>query len=222
LINQEFTSDVFYLGLYLNSEDVGGWDIRSTLGYAYGDTDSERDVNFGPYFTRAKGSFNSHSFFAGVRGSTPWYSNETVTLSPELGLLYAHYRQDSFTESGDRDLVLALDSATAQSLVTSVGVKADFASLSATHSVKPMLFARYEYDWLATDGDDHEVDAGLAAHPNFKTPFVGQNRGPHALVAGVGLSSDVDSALQVNGGLLYSYASHGSEWGAALNLQYAF
>ena len=57
-------------------------------------------------------------------------------------------------------------------------------------------------------------------HPDYKQTFVGQNRGEHALITGIGLGSDITSALQINGGFVHSENSHGREWGAGLNLEY--
>jgi len=41
-----------------------------------------------------------------------------------------------------------------------------------------------------------------------------------ALITGLGLGSDITSALQINGGFVHSEHSNGREWGAGLNLEY--
>jgi hypothetical protein len=41
-----------------------------------------------------------------------------------------------------------------------------------------------------------------------------------SFLVGLGLESDISSALQVQGGFVYAEHSHGSEWGAGLNLRY--
>lgn len=78
----------------------------------------------------------------------------------------------------------------------------------------------YEYDLYADDNNEHDIDAALVSHPDYKQSFVGQNRGEHAVTGGLGLGSDLTSALQIRGGLQYTEHSHGSEWGAGLNMQY--
>ena len=77
-----------------------------------------------------------------------------------------------------------------------------------------------EYDLYADDNNEHDIDAALVSHPDYKQSFVGQNRGEHAVTGGLGLGSDLTSALQIRGRLQYTEHSHGSEWGAGLNMQY--
>jgi hypothetical protein len=64
------------------------------------------------------------------------------------------------------------------------------------------------------------IYAALVSHPDIKQKFVGRNRGEHIGIIGVGIASDVSSTLQVNGGLVYSKTSHGSERGMSINFKY--
>lgn len=217
---QDFDGDIYHLGLYSNEADVGGWDLRGVLGYAYGDHDSERTVVLSNSIATPSAGFDSHSAYVGVKATIVGYQNDWVTLSPELGLNYTYYKQKSFTESGDPNLSLLVDSAEAHAIIASVGANARFASLSQASSVYPMAFVRYEYDAYADNNNEHEIDAGLVAHPDYKQTFVGQNRGEHAMTVGLGLGSDFSGALQVRGGLIYTEQSHGSEWSGGLNMQY--
>jgi uncharacterized protein YhjY with autotransporter beta-barrel domain len=217
---QDFDGDVYHLGIYLNQADIGGWDFRGVLGYAYGDHSSKRRVFLSGTSATPSADYDSHSAYVGVKGTVTGYQNNWVTLSPELGFNYIYYKQESFKESGDPNLALTLDSADAHAIIASAGLNARFASFSDSVSVYPLAFARYEHDFYANANNEHEVDAALVAHPDYKQTFVGQNRGEHALITGLGLGSDITSALQINGGFVHSENSHGSEWGAGLNLEY--
>lgn len=219
---QDFSGDVYHLGMYLNQADVGGWDLRGVLGYAYSDHSSKRQVNLSTSSTIASADFNGHSAYAGVKGTVTGYQNDWLTLSPELGLSYIYYTQESIQESGDPDLSLKIDSAEAHAIIASAGLNARFASFSETTSIYPLAFARYEHDFYANANNEHEIDAALVSNPDYKQTFVGQNRGEHAIITGVGLGSDINSVLQVNGGLVYTVSSHGREWGAGLNLEYSW
>ena len=220
--NQDFNGDTYHLGLYLNEANIGAWDLRGVLGYAFSNHESKRRVNLASSSTLAKADFNSHSAYAGVKGTTIGYKNDWVTLSPELGLSYIYYSQESIKETGDPNLSLNIDSAETHALIASAGLNARFASLSDTMSIYPIAYSRYEHDVYANDNNEHEIDAALVAHPGFKQAFVGQNRGEHAIISGIGLGSDLTSALKINGGFDYSVSNHGSKWGVGFNLEYTW
>ena len=217
---QDFNGDVYHLGLYFNQANVGDWDLRGVLGYAYGDNSSKRRVILSNTSTTSSADYDSHSIYAGVKATVTGYQNDWVTLSPELGFSYIYYARESFKESGDPSLSLALDSADAQAMIASGGLNAKFASLSDSMSIYPWASVRYEHDFYANANNEHEIHAALVAHPDYKQAFVGQNRGEHAVITSLGLGSDLTSALQINGGVDYSASSHGSEWGAGFNLEY--
>jgi len=217
---QDFDSKVYHAGGYMNHKGFGDWDIRSVLGYAYGDNESERQVYLGHLNTKAAADYDSHSAYLGVAAQTNVYNNSWVSLSPELGLNYTYYYQEGFKESGDPDLSLKLDSADAQSIVTSVGINAQFANFTKSHAIYPMAFMRYEHDWYANKNNEHEVDAAIISHSDYKQSFVGQNRGEHAFITGLGIGSAISNTLQINGGIIYADTSNGKEWGAGLNIGY--
>jgi outer membrane autotransporter protein len=127
--NQDFSSDTYHLGLYLNQANIGAWDLRGVLGYALSNHESKRQVNLSSSSTIAEADFNSHSAYIGVKGTITGYENDWVTLSPELGLSYIYYSQESIKESGDPNLSLNIDSADTHAIVASAGLNARFVSL---------------------------------------------------------------------------------------------
>ncbi len=219
---QDFDGDSYHLGLYLNHSNVSEWNISGIVAYGYGDHSSKRSVFLANSHASTSADYNSHSFYTGAKATAVGYQNNLLTLSPELGLHYIYYRQNSFKESGDPNLSLKLDSSDAQAIVASVGLNARFSDFTKKASVYPLAFIRYEHDFYANKNNEHKVDAALVAHPDYSQKFVGQNRGEHSILTGLGLGSDLSSALQIQGGFVYAKHSHGSEWGAGLNVHYSW
>jgi hypothetical protein len=106
--------------------------------------------------------------------------------------------------------------------VASAGVNVHFASLLDTASLYPLAFVRYEHDFYANANSEHEIDASLVSHLDYKQTFVGQNRGENSIIIGIGLGSDITSTLQINGGFVHAEHSNGSEWSASLDLRYVW
>lgn len=217
---QNFDGSMYHLGMYLKQADIGGWDLGGVLGYAYGDNNSKRSVFLGSQSETPSADYDSHSAYIGVKSSVTGYQNDWVTLSPEFGFNYIYYKQEAFEEAGDSNISLKVDPADAQAVIASAGLNARLASLSDSMMISPLAFVRYEHDFYANSNNEHEIDTALVAHPDYKQSFVGQNRGEHAIIIGLGLSSDLTSALQINGGFVHSENTHGSEWGAGLNINY--
>ncbi|MEZ9701847.1 autotransporter outer membrane beta-barrel domain-containing protein [Vibrio sp. 10N.261.46.E12] len=217
----KFSNTAYHLGLYLNQPDIGQWQLRSLLGYAYGDHSSTRQVQLSGSNSNASADYSSHSIYAGIMASTNVYSNDWVALSPSLGLNYVYFKQEGFSEKGgDPSLSLQLDDSDAQAMITSLGLNAIFASISDNYAIYPEAYIRYEHDWYANKNNEHDVSAGLVSNPDYKQDFYGQSRGENAITVGLGLTSDVTSVVQINGGLTATESTHGSEWGASINGSY--
>lgn len=217
---QDFSGDVYHLGMYLNQANIGGWDIRGVVGYGYGDNSSKRQVILADTRGSPSADYDSHNAYLGVKGTVAAYQNNWMTLTPELGFNYIYYKQESFKESGDPSLSLNLDSAEAHAVIASAGLNARFASISDSSSIYPLVFARYEHDFYANSNSEHEIDAAIVAHSGYKQSFEGQNRGEHALITGLGLGSDINSSMQINANIVHTENSNGSEWGGGLNFDY--
>lgn len=217
---EDFSNDAYHFGVYFNQPDVGQWKLRSLLGYAYGDHSSSRLVQLSDTTSNATADFNSYSVYAGVMATMNWYSNDWVSLSPDLAFNYVYFEQEGFSEKGDPSLSLKLDDSDAQSIITSVGLSATFSSLSRNHAIYPEAYIRYEHDWYARKNNEHKVSARLVSNPNYKQDFEGQSRGENSIIVGLGLTSDVTSALQINGGITVTESTHGSESGGTISASY--
>jgi uncharacterized protein with beta-barrel porin domain len=222
IANQDLRADVYHLGMYFDVNNFKAWDIRTVLGYDYGDHESKRYITLGNHTSEVDAEYNSQAIYAGIKASVPWINQRWGLISMELGVNYSYYRQDAFSESGNPDLGLTVDNTSAQSIITGAGLNARFASFTNGLSLHPTAFLKYEHDWYASSNDKHEIDAALISHPENKEAFIGRNRGEHAMHIGIGLSSDVGNTIQINGGVVYSKTSHGNEYGGNINLVYTW
>lgn len=217
---EDFSNKAYHLGLYLNQPDVGQWQLQSLLGYAYGDHSSSRFIQLSTNSSTSTADYKSHSIYAGVKATTDWYSNDWVSLSPGLGFNYVYFEQEGFSEKGDPSLSLILDDSDAQSIITSLGLSANFSSLSVNHAIYPEAYIRYEHDWYANKNNEHDVSAGLVSNPDYKQTFVGQSRGENSIIVGLGLTSNVTSAFQINGGISATESTNGKELGGSIRVSY--
>jgi len=221
-VTQDFNSDNYYVGGYLNQNIANDWNLGSVFGYGYGKHNSKRQVNLGSLSENIEGNFDSHSIYGAVNLLKNMFTNDWVSLSPEVGLDYTYYQQERIKESGDNNLNLTIDKVNTQSIIASVGLNAKFKSISDTNNIYPLAFIKYEHDFYANKNNAHKINAALSSHSNYKQEFEGQNKGENSIVTGIGLSSDINNALQINGGFVYSKYSHGKEIGAGISLKYQF
>lgn len=214
--SQEFESDVYYIGAYGQYRFEADWALSGMLGYLYSDTESKRFNPTVGAFTGglAEADYDSHGLFAGVKAHRPYEVGSGVIATPSLGAVYSHLWQDSIQESGGGAFGYTVDDASDDSLITSIGVDVTKAFEQGRKTWYPVAFARYEYDWLDSDG--HEV---TVSNPNFGSfTQLGQSRGEHGVVAGAGLAVTVDESVSIGGGYAYSWRSNGSEHGFGASL----
>ena len=217
---QDFSADTYHLGAY-GQYLSGQWDVRATLAYARGTNETERLTSLGNITSTNRANFNSDSIYAGLKMQYDGFvETEALSISPEVGLGYSYLRQEALVETGATQTALALESATAESIVTSAGL--NFGLLPSA-KIHPVGFVRFERDWYANNNRAHEIRARLATTPGQPAEvFIGQNRGPDALIAGIGLASSASSGVQLGGGIVYANTTNGEELGGGFSLQVSF
>lgn len=135
-----------------------------------------------------------------------------------MGISYSNIDMDAVSETGSGDFVYDIAEADAQSFILSAGV--DYAQPLDWGGQGAWFLegvARYEFDALANDDSAHEVTASNAIFGTFTQ--VGQNRGPHHLQIGLGLSYQVSDTLRANAGYGYGYNGNGDEHALTANLR---
>ena len=148
-IEQNFNGTEYYVGAYFNQKFTDDWSLGSILGFGYGEHQSDRQVFLANSTEQMSAKFNTQSFYAGLKLSKPMYKNSWVDITPEAGFDYTYYQQEKVNESGDQTLSLIVDAADAQFIIASVGINAQFQSISQNNKVYPIAFMRYEQDFYA-------------------------------------------------------------------------
>ncbi|MDD7987270.1 autotransporter outer membrane beta-barrel domain-containing protein [Lentisphaera marina] len=222
--DMDLDTDVLYLGMYHQYRSTNDWSFDSSIGYAYGMNESERNSTLGTISGTSDGEYDSHSLFIGSTAEKVCYKSKSFSISPEFGMYYVYYYQESFDESGNPSLDLSLESDDAHSLVNSIGLNFDFNSIGTDpeYTILPRLFIRYEHDWIANHDDDHSIHASLKNSNSGTQSFTGQNRGANHVIGGFNINGKINDQWNLNLGSSYSYNDNGDEVGINARISYSF
>ncbi len=151
-------------GAYANPR-IGAY-ATLLLSYAWSDFENHRTVNFVNPSATAKSNYTGNEFSAYGELGTKAVEFEDLSLHPFLGLAYAYFDRESFTESGaGRSIDLAVIDEVYQSLNLSAGATLDQVfELGPELKLRAEIRARYEYEFLDTN-------------PELKAEFVGSGQG---------------------------------------------
>jgi len=221
MVNQKFETDTYHLGGY-GSYIYKDLIFTSMFGYSYGNNQSERDVTIGIESGTSKDKFDTHSIYTGVRGAYPIEIAKNTTLTPNLGLSYSYLYQEEVVESGFDMADLRVDSARADSFISSAGLNLSYNGIVKSMPIRPMVFVRYEHDWSAAKDSTHDIRSGFVHTPDNMTTFTGQNRGENLILFGLDIKLEITPAFLVGVGVIYSDDSNGEETGAGFNFEYAW
>ena len=221
LIDQKFDTTSVFAGVY--GRYTFDWDVTlsGTAAYARGWSDAVRNLDDVGNFTggQAKADFNSNSFLAGLRVQRP-FEFDSIDFTPYAGATYAYTSQGTLNESGGGDFNFSVDDATADSLVLSLGGNLSHDYEMGEDVFRPVAFARYEYDALARGDENHDIQVTSPVFGSFNQ--VGQNRGAHGVVAGLGFTFETLDTVGISAGYLYSLRSNGEEHGVRGNVTIRF
>ncbi|WP_181892909.1 autotransporter family protein [Falsiruegeria mediterranea] len=216
----DFASDTYHIGAYGNY-DVSNWAITGMAGFSWANTKATREAFTGTGSNIHKADYDSRTFQAEVRAEyTNFLTSGSWSVSPEIGLGYARYDQDAFTESGPSDTALAIQNATAESLVGSIGLNLSGPAFAG--GLEPLASLRYEHDFLAARDSAHEINAAFASSPGVSQSFVGTHRGPDAVSISLGLRSAPGRSVDVSAGVVYAKNTYGDEFGGGLRVSWRF
>lgn len=216
----DFSSDAFSLGAYA-AMDTQMWSFSGMAGVSWGQTEATRDAIIGTNTNRHSADYDHRTFEIAIRAeytALPTWSGWHA--APEVGLGYAYYEQDGFTESGDRSTALAIDDTTAESLIGSIGVNVSGPAFAG--GLMPIGFLRYERDFLAASENTHDIDAAFAASPGISQSFVGTHRGENAISVGLGLGTVIGASVDASAGVVYQRNSNGDEIGGGARITWRF
>lgn len=217
LVDQELETDAFSFGAYGRYHFGGGLQLSGALGYMVAETESEREnANLGSFTGgTARSDFDSDGWFAGLKVHQSFERAEWV-LTPSAALTYALINQDAISETGGGDFNYDIDSASADALVTSIGIDVSRPVVSGDVVWSPVGILRYEYDWYADADEEHDIVVSSPIFGAFEQ--VGQNRGPQGVLAGLGFTYERSERISVGAGYLYAARSNGEEHKLAGNI----
>lgn len=220
--DQRFTTDVFNLGLYANKE-TAHFDLRAMIGYAYGDNDHERTTQLGNLRETAQAEFDAHNFLSGIVASKVLILSDKLYIRPELGQYYTYHYQESFKEKNAPTTGLVVDSADTHAFITTLGAEISTQGYyGSKFKVRPVVFSRAEYDWLAEDDSAHELKAGLIVDPSTREKFAGQTRGHASLSLGAGIEGYIgqNCSFRIDG--FQDWQEHGDAAGIGGNFEFRY
>jgi fibronectin-binding autotransporter adhesin len=151
-------------GAYANPQ-IGAY-ATLLLSYAWSDFENHRTVNFVDPNATAKSNYTGNEFSAYAEMGTKAVEFQDLSLHPFLGLAYAYFDRESFSESGAGPSIdLAVTDEVYQSLNLSAGATLDQVfELGPELKLRAEIRARYEYEFLDTN-------------PELKAEFVGSGQG---------------------------------------------
>ncbi len=174
--------DTLRLGAY-GARALGAVDIAMTAGYAYDFISTRRD--FGS-LGNTRGSAHAQEFNAGLQLSRPFsLGTGAITLTPRLGVRYAHLRGLGLDETGLASQRLSVDKQTLDSLQPYMDVSLDYAFEPAYTSRAGHVQARVAYAY-ETQGRGRDVSVTSGDGTRFVIPGTQDTRG--LATVGLGLS----------------------------------
>ena len=222
LVEQDFKSDNFDIGVYHYSNHGSKLELASVIGFGLSNIESERNFSFANANYNANARYDSKTAYAGVNANYSLASFDWVEFRTHAAIHGIYSQQDSVKESGAGPFNLLIDKNENAAIITSLGLHSFFGSISEKHEIHPMLGLTYEHDWYADDNQEHDINAGIAATPSYKQKFDGQNRGANAWIVDAGLRGSIFENGIINGGVNYTENSNGKEWGAGVRVEWPF
>jgi len=185
------------LGLY-GGYTTGPWVVHGIVGYTFDSDTGTRPLEFGPLSRTATSSFNPNEVLAAVEGGYR-YQSGGVTLTPALGLQYAHINVPGFTEQGAGALDLTVAGAGTDSLQGLAGVRATYISPTTEggHPVKVTGYAVYSHEF---DDTSRRINVQLAGAPAAPFIIAGVSPARDGVRVGASVGAMVSDTVEVSGG----------------------
>jgi autotransporter-associated beta strand protein len=185
--NAKATLDTLRLSGYAG-KSLGRVNVAGTVGYGYDFLSTSRA--FGTLGS-AKGSGHGQSLTAGLQASMPWVLDR-VTITPRLGLRYAHLNGYRLNESGPTSQNLGVDAQTLNSLQPYAGVTFDVPlNLSSERPASIQARVAYAYE---TRSMHRDVAVTAADGTGFIIRGTSESRG--LLNAGLGATLPIGKAAK--------------------------
>ena len=153
---------------------------------------------------------------AGLKGGYDFQVNGW-RLGPAAGLRYIHLDQDGFRENGAGGLGLEIDSATTDSLISSLGFTAGTRWDASGMVLRPSLGLAWQHEF---EDDTFGVTAWFPDYADAPMSFDGQERPADRAVLDLGLSARL--AQRLDGALEFRQAWGDGYLASALSLSFQY
>lgn len=203
--------------------------IKGLFAYSNFNVDGDRNTPYLGNGSTVSGTATGQGYTTAIQAELALPLNASnsrvpLTLKPMLGLAYGAYQQQSFDESGNESLQLAIGQHTAQSLVGTVGAELSsrFVLNDKRNNVLiPRLKLAYQVDPLANDSSNSSLQATVpAAGAAFST--TGQSNGANNLVVGGSVEVQIADKASLFAGVNYQAFENGNQFGYGGGVKYNF
>ena len=193
--NQQSDVDAFRLAGTLDYRS-GPLFASTEIGYTYGSVDTSRNSVAGTI----SGDFDVQGFSARAAAGYDLSVGPATTLTPEVGLRYARFSADDFTESGGLNLSVQQDDA--EFLEGVIGVTARTKVQLGAASITPFVRGAYVYDFSSSN-------QGLTASFDGASPFSlnADEQSESRFEIGLGFDANVSETVSVGIGYEGEFAS---------------
>jgi autotransporter-associated beta strand protein len=203
------------LGLY-GGYSAGPWIAHAVIGYTFDNDTGTRPLTFAS--RTATSSFNPNEFLGAVEGGYRFQAG-SATVTPAVGLQYAHFNQPAFTEQGANALNLSINGGSTDSLQGLFGVRAAYVSASEGHPVKVTGYAVYSHEFENTS---RLINVQLQGAPNAPFTIAGVSPARDGVRLGMSVGAMLSDRFEVSGGYDVLWSSNQTFQTYNLNFKYHF
>jgi outer membrane autotransporter protein len=125
--------------------------LESMVGYARSANSTVRELTFGGLNRQAKGAYGANQYMASIGGGMTITLGPQTWLTPRVGLTYAHYAADAYTEEGAGNLNLRVGSDAVSVLQASIGARVETRIRGDGASLIPFASVDLNYDLLGQE-----------------------------------------------------------------------
>lgn len=134
--------------------------IEGSLGYAYNEVDTKRNVDFGGLSLIANGDYEGNQYMARVAGGMPHEFHKNHFITPTASLAYTRVSYDSYTETGAGSLNLTVDPDDVDILIGTVGARYHSVIQDRDGKFIPELRAGLLYDFIGDEAQSTSQYSG--------------------------------------------------------------
>jgi autotransporter-associated beta strand protein len=195
---------------------AGPWMAHAVVGYTFDNDTGTRPLTFAS--RTATSSFNPNEFLGAVEGGYRFQAG-SATVTPAVGLQYAHFNQPAFTEQGADALNLSVNGGSTDSLQGLFGVRATYVSPSEGHPVKVTGYAVYSHEFENTS---RLINVQLQGAPNAPFTITGVSPARDGVRLGMSVGAMLSDRVEVSGGYDVLWSSNQTFQTYNLNFKYHF